>query len=169
MIVFEKASVGTKVKCIWGGSSFTNKFAVITYIDQNSFSVLYQGGFSAHRYTWMVGATMFELDKPYRQATKKDFFVGAKARCVFEAGHKWAGRTATVYFIDGEVFKLKWDDNDLDDNAIWEYGVENFIRFFEVPCKKRKPKKVIPNIPLDPNLPILQAGYLQDRMRKQFR
>jgi hypothetical protein len=29
--------------------------------------------------------------------------------------------------------------------------------------------KVIPDMPLDPTLPVLQAGYLQDRQRKQYR
>jgi hypothetical protein len=33
--------------------------------------------------------------------------------------------------------------------------------------KKRKPKKVIPNTPLDPSLPILMAGHIQDRQRKR--
>lgn len=33
--------------------------------------------------------------------------------------------------------------------------------------KPRKPKKVIPNMPLDPTLPMLEAGYLQDRMRRR--
>jgi hypothetical protein len=32
--------------------------------------------------------------------------------------------------------------------------------------KNRRPRKVIPDIPLDPSLPILMAGHLQDRMRK---
>jgi hypothetical protein len=32
-------------------------------------------------------------------------------------------------------------------------------------CKE----KVIPGTPLDPTLPILQAGYLQDRARKKYR
>jgi len=35
--------------------------------------------------------------------------------------------------------------------------------------KKRKPRKVIPDIPLDPTLPILEAGYIQDRARKRFK
>jgi hypothetical protein len=30
-----------------------------------------------------------------------------------------------------------------------------------------KPSKIIPDIPLDPTLPILMAGHLQDRMRKK--
>lgn len=34
---------------------------------------------------------------------------------------------------------------------------------------KRKPKKVIPGIPLDPSLPLLEAGHLQDRARKKYR
>lgn len=32
-----------------------------------------------------------------------------------------------------------------------------------------KPRKIIPDIPLDPSLPILQAGHLQDRARKKYR
>jgi hypothetical protein len=35
--------------------------------------------------------------------------------------------------------------------------------------KPKKPEKVIPGMPLDPTLPILQAGYLQDRQRKQYK
>jgi hypothetical protein len=35
--------------------------------------------------------------------------------------------------------------------------------------KRRKIKKVMPDFPLDPTLPILQAGYLQDRERKHFK
>jgi len=30
-------------------------------------------------------------------------------------------------------------------------------------------EKIIPGIPLDPTLPILQAGYIQDRARKRYR
>jgi len=30
-------------------------------------------------------------------------------------------------------------------------------------------EKIIPDIPLDPSLPILEAGYLQDRQRKRYR
>jgi len=30
-------------------------------------------------------------------------------------------------------------------------------------------EKIIPGIPLDPSLPILEAGYLQDRARKKYR
>jgi len=29
--------------------------------------------------------------------------------------------------------------------------------------------KVIPGIPLDPTLPVLMAGYIQDRARKRYR
>lgn len=32
-----------------------------------------------------------------------------------------------------------------------------------------KPDKIIPDIPLDPMLPILEAGHLQDRQRKKYR
>jgi hypothetical protein len=32
-----------------------------------------------------------------------------------------------------------------------------------------KPEKIIPGTPLDPTLPILHAGYIQDRQRKRFR
>jgi hypothetical protein len=35
--------------------------------------------------------------------------------------------------------------------------------------RKRKPKKEIPNIPLDTELSVLQAGYLQDRQRKRYK
>jgi hypothetical protein len=35
--------------------------------------------------------------------------------------------------------------------------------------RARKSSKVIPDIPLDPTLPVLQAGYLQDRERKHFK
>jgi hypothetical protein len=34
---------------------------------------------------------------------------------------------------------------------------------------EEKKEKIIPGIPLDPSLPILQAGYLQDRQRKRFK
>jgi len=33
----------------------------------------------------------------------------------------------------------------------------------------RKPKKVIPDIPIDTTLPLLEAGHLQDRMRKRHK
>lgn len=32
-----------------------------------------------------------------------------------------------------------------------------------------KPKIIIPDMPLDPSLPILMAGHLQDRQRKKYR
>lgn len=41
-----------------------------------------------------------------------------------------------------------------------------FILFEVREIKPIKPAKVIPDIPLDPTLHILEAGHLQDRQRK---
>lgn len=42
-------------------------------------------------------------------------------------------------------------------------------QIFEPRLKKSTIEKIIPGIPLDPTLPILQAGYIQDRARKRYR
>jgi len=54
----------------------------------------------------------------------------------------------------------RWLCNDLNTS----YGLTIFeVREF----KEFKPSKVIPDFPMDPTLHILEAGYIQDRMRKR--
>jgi len=52
--------------------------------------------------------------------------------------------------------------NDLDANRFTTWSL--IIR----PKTKTKTSKVIPGIPLDPTLHILEAGYIQDRQRKKY-
>jgi len=47
------------------------------------------------------------------------------------------------------------------------HGTTN--RFIVLRLDKPRIKKVIPDFPLDPMLPVLEAGYIQDRQRKQFK
>jgi hypothetical protein len=60
---------------------------------------------------------------------------------------------------------IDWDDGN---HRCREWGGDISEYFEEWDGKIRKPRKVIPDIPLDPSLPILHAGHLQDRMRKKF-
>lgn len=61
---------------------------------------------------------------------------------------------------------IDWDDGSVYCRTWTGMPSEYFEEFNG---KKRKPKKIIPDIPLDPNMPILQAGHIQDRQRKRFR
>jgi len=65
-----------------------------------------------------------------------------------------------------ELYFRSIDDNDevvsdTNFNMCWE--------LVNVKLRKTKPRKVIPDIPIDNTLPILMAGHLQDRQRKQYR
>jgi len=46
------------------------------------------------------------------------------------------------------------------DGSIW-------LEVRKLDGRARKPAKAIPDIPMDPTLPTLMAGHLQDRMRKR--
>ena len=96
--------------------------------------------------------------------------VGMHVRCNY-TGVIWPDvyrldKTAIVIsFNYGGTVNIKWDDGYADSDA-WS-GACYFDEILG--GRKRKPKKVIPDIPLDPTLPILQAGYIQDRARKKFK
>lgn len=174
-------AIGSVVKNIYRDSYFFDRTGTIVDKDESFFSVQYydDGSFGPESYKWYLHADRFELKsiEKYRQATVKDLVVGAKIRgndfCFL--GHK-TGTLISIrpHSIPGSVgvyYGIKWDDNSTDSSS-WFYSPTAFARHFEVlymSAKKRKPKKIIPDIPLDPTLPILEAGYLQDRMRKQFR
>jgi hypothetical protein len=171
--------VGSEVKNINQGSYFFGRSGTI--VDSNAFGFKVQyfddGQFGPENYSWAGSSNAFEISLKYRPATIKDLVVGAKIR---GSAHNWLGRkTGTLIAIigtevsgsTGVYYHIQWDDNSTGSTR-WFYTPTAFIMNFDVSnesIKKRKPKRVIPDIPLDSTLPILQAGYLQDRMRKQFR
>lgn len=89
-----------------------------------------------------------------------------------EVWHRWTNATAP-YFIDPAGPRQQ------DPNAPLQLTKDQAIAWVKhmdfgevrplVGYKTRKPKKLIPEFPLDNTLPILQAGYIQDRQRKLFK
>lgn len=66
---------------------------------------------------------------------------------------------------DERSFNIAWEDGRLS----WTIGWRLLQSCFDIQSKiYKKPRKIIPDIPLDPTLHILEAGYIQDRMRKRF-
>jgi hypothetical protein len=81
------------------------------------------------------------------------------------------GRTAVVVSINwirerASSFNVNWDDG----RTSWSMGWTLPSSSFDIIGNKvyRKPRKVIPDMPLDPELPVLMAGHWQDRQRKKF-
>lgn len=95
--------------------------------------------------------------------------VGLKVRCTYYSIPDRFGQTATIIEITdtryGNVhFTVEWYDKTIY-NCTWFIPDDVFDI---IPSKHRKPKKVIPDIPIDTTLPLLMAGHLQDRQRKRF-
>jgi len=91
--------------------------------------------------------------------------IGMRVRCLFIDEYYLRGdKTGVVVHIDGSSYvTVDWDD------GFREYRIWSGARYFEeVGAKKRKPRKIIPEIPIDTSLPLLMAGHLQDRQRKKF-
>jgi hypothetical protein len=90
--------------------------------------------------------------------------IGMNVRCIYNCSrtpyaHR-EGKTAVVLSITYPYVYVQWDD------GLKEYGCWSGPEYFE--DSKRKPRKAIPDFPLDPSLPVLMAGYIQDRARKRF-
>jgi len=99
--------------------------------------------------------------------------VGMHVMCNWQAptlaGYNRYGKTAIVQEIHPYgATVIVWDDG-LRNSTRWSHPKHFDEIISGRKPKLRKPKKVIPDIPLDPTLPILEAGYLQDRLRKKFR
>lgn len=76
----------------------------------------------------------------------------------------------TVVGVNGDYCKCV----DVKDSFHYQYdfrviGSDGMIDSTGWTLVKTLKTKVIPDIPLDPSLHILQAGYLQDRQRKLYR
>jgi len=107
--------------------------------------------------------------------TLENAAVGLKVKCLYNT-YDLLGKTGTISNIytrgsnrtrgsSRKCFDIIWDGF-----TIYTTGWRLPNNHFEVIGTKtyRKPKKVIPDIPLDTTLHILEAGHLQDRMRKRF-
>jgi len=177
MITREQVKVGARLKNILQTSFFCDNIATVIAVYQDSWSIRYDGdGESTIYFSWNCRSlNMFEALPEYRPATLKDIVLGAKVRCNVNSNIRF--KTGTLIAIRDDsawsncrYYDIQWDDG-YTVNVMWLCSPYQFTCWFDVlgNIKKRKPKKVIPDIPLDPTLPILEAGYLQDRMRKQFR
>src|ERR1035437_9011893 len=100
--------------------------------------------------------------------------IGMKIRSIYNGGNSmYAARldkTGTILTLETRNSHHCSVDVDWDDGNSWckSWGGDVSEYFEEFDGKPRKPRKVIPDIPLDPTLPILMAGHLQDRARKKF-
>ena len=103
------------------------------------------------------------------QLTIDNAVVGLKIKCLYRTSYVEGkiGTISAIYFrwVGSKAFDITWDDGYPGSRVGWILPAN-----FEVIGSKiyRKPKKIIPDIPLDPTLPILMAGHFQDRMRKKF-
>jgi hypothetical protein len=108
--------------------------------------------------------------------------------CKVKVGQIWYSEVLNIKFrvtrIDEHMAYAIMDGNNTEsifavlDNGRADFGStpwtlsyldENGIEQIDCSWNKKQIEKVIPDMPLDPTLPILQAGYLQDRQRKQYR
>jgi hypothetical protein len=62
---------------------------------------------------------------------------------------------------EGEVWLTSTGDDGCD--PMFPSSIWNLIDDLSINVRE------IPDMPLDPSLPVLQAGYLQDRARKKYR
>jgi len=100
--------------------------------------------------------------------------VGMRVRSIYNGTNysyaAFLGKTGTIASLSISPLWfcnviIEWDNGD---RSCTSWGGDISEYFEEFNGKPRKPRKIIPDIPLDPTLPILQAGHLQDRMRKKF-
>jgi len=91
--------------------------------------------------------------------------VGLRVRCFYYGTPERIDKTATITTAATYGgFNVSWDDG--HQGCLYWWMDSNI--FYVIEDKKyRKPKKIIPEIPIDTTLPLLMAGHLQDRMRKR--
>jgi len=178
MITFDTVKVGTRVKNVKAISFYFKQIGTIVEVNEYFFKVEY-GPREHQLFHWNdVGPSWFDLVVEYRRATIKDLVPGVKIRANDVNWLSFKTGTLLTIGLSAELqrrkyYDIQWDDGSTDGRT-WVCLPEEFIVWFDVldvrsNGKKRKPKKVIPDIPMDPTLPILEAGYLQDRQRKRFR
>jgi hypothetical protein len=175
MITFETVKVGTRIHNNYRGSMYYNVSATVTYVSAHYFYIKYDvDPLDTSSFSWMNNGHWFNIiidanEGVYRRATNEDRQVGVRLRCIYyDEGNQWFGRTAIITSCTptGSLFDVAWDDG--IGGGGW-YDIANQFEVLVSHRKRKKPKKIIPDIPLDPDLPILQAGYIQDRQRKKFR
>lgn len=79
------------------------------------------------------------------------------------------GIASVFRIINRSIYGSKLTFRELDSERFVSHDSYFYQNWQLINMKLRPPRKAIPDIPLDPTLPILEAGYLQDRQRKRFR
>lgn len=75
-------------------------------------------------------------------------------------------KVMAIKYVNGvEIMEVHFINVTADGYTTDLAGPWSLIHYY----KPRRSGKVIPDIPLDPALPILMAGHLQDRQRKKYR
>jgi hypothetical protein len=102
--------------------------------------------------------------------TSENIKVGIRVKCTYK-DHYLFGSDATISEIRSNgSFMVSWDTaqpGEWQTHSYFKIIVEN-KRSVKRRAKNLLKSNKILDIPLDPDLPVLMAGYLQDRERKRL-
>jgi len=163
--------VGMHVRCIYDGYGRYEKTARVIRLD-TMYDTVYVVWDDGHPSTLIWGSSKYFEEFTgqtitYVPLTRDNIKIGLRVQEVDGARTGVIADIGRAEFHSGN-FIILWDHSGVRGN--WStYRNFHIIVTGKIRLRKRKPKKVIPDIPMDTTMPLLMAGYMQDRARKKFK